>query len=127
MRRVLIAASVSMMLAWAAPAMAQETPTAAVFAQKMQDFVGQSFEGGVTVKAIASEAPNTLVMTVDGPAGWRGIMTPTDISNALIEGFCSAAPQFFTTGVTIRVDSIDGGKLVRGPMVTACPETKPAQ
>jgi hypothetical protein len=102
-----------------APA-AQAKPTAADFAKNMQGAIGQTFEGGITLKNITSEA-NTLVLTVDGPAGWRAQLTPADISTALVGGFCGTAPQFFTTGVSMRVDSLDGGKLLKGPVVNTCP------
>ncbi len=107
-----------------APA-AQAKPTAADFAKNMQGAVGQTFEGGIVLKAIAAEA-NTLVLTVDGPAGWRTQLTPADISTALVGGFCGTAPQFFDTGVSMRVDSLDGGKLAKGPVVTTCPPAAPA-
>lgn len=102
-----------------APA-AQAKPTAADFAKNMQGAIGQTFEGGIILKNITSEA-NTLVLTVDGPAGWRTTLTPADISTALVGGFCGTAPQFFDTGVSMRVDSLDGGKLAKGPLVTTCP------
>lgn len=108
----------------AAPA-AQGKPTAADFAKNMQGAVGQTFEGGIILKSITSET-NTLVLTVDGPAGWRAQLNPTDISTALVGGFCNTAPQFFSTGVSMRVDSLDGGKLLKGPLVTACPPAAPA-
>lgn len=107
-----------------APA-AQAKPTAADFAKNMQGAVGQTFEGGIVLKNITSEA-NTLVLTVDGPAGWRTQLSPADISTALVGGFCSTAPQFFSTGVSMRVDSLDGGKLAKGPTVTTCPPAAPA-
>jgi len=102
-----------------APA-AQAKPTAADFAKNMQGAVGQTFEGGITLKAITAEA-NTLVLTVDGPKGWRTGLTPADISTALVGGFCGTAPQFFDTGVSMRVDSFDDAKLAKGPVVTKCP------
>jgi hypothetical protein len=107
-----------------APA-AQAKPTAADFAKNMQGAVGQTFEGGIVLKAIAAEA-NTLVLTVDGPKGWRAGLTPADISNALVGGFCGTAPQFFETGVSMRVDSFDDAKLAKGPVVTTCPAAAPA-
>lgn len=107
-----------------APA-AQAKPTAADFAKNMQGAVGQTFEGGIVLKAIAAEA-NTLVLTVDGPKGWRAGLSPADISNALVGGFCGTAPQFFETGVSMRVDSFDDTKLAKGPVVTTCPPAAPA-
>lgn len=107
-----------------APA-AQAKPTAADFAKNMQGAVGQTFEGGIVLKAITAEA-NTLVLTVDGPKGWRAGLSPADISNALVGGFCGTAPQFFETGVSMRVDSFDDAKLAKGPVVTTCPAAAPA-
>lgn len=99
----------------------QAKPTAADIAKNMQGAVGQKFEGGITLAAITSEG-NTLVLRVDGPSGWRSALSPAEISSALVGGFCSSAPQFFANGVTMRVDSVDGGqKLIKGPLVTACP------
>jgi hypothetical protein len=120
--------AVALVAAPALPAAAQTTPapapqtkmTAADFAKNMQGAIGQTFEGGIILKNITSEA-NTLVLTVDGPAGWRTGLTPADISTALVGGFCGTAPQFFTTGVAMRVDSLDAGKLIKGPLVTKCP------
>lgn len=110
----------------AAPAPApQAKPTAADFAKNMQGAVGQTFEGGIVLKAITAEA-NTLVLTVDGPKGWRTGLTPADISTALVGGFCGTAPQFFDTGVSMRVDSLDDAKLAKGPVVTTCPPAAPA-
>ena len=68
----------------------------------------------------------TLVLTVDGPKGWRAGLSPADISNALVGGFCGTAPQFFETGVSMRVDSFDDAKLAKGPVVTTCPAAAPA-
>lgn len=107
-----------------APA-AQAKPTAADFAKNMQGAVGQTFEGGIVLKAITAEA-NTLVLTVDGPKGWRAGLSPADISTALVGGFCGTAPQFFETGVSMRVDSFDDAKLAKGPVVTTCPAAAPA-
>lgn len=103
-----------------APAQQQAKPTAADFAKNMQGAVGQTFEGGIVIKAITSEA-NTLVLTVDGPAGWRVALSPEEISTALVGGFCSTAPQFFSSGVTMRVDSLDSDKLLKGPLMAKCP------
>jgi hypothetical protein len=107
----------------AVPAAAQTAPqkmTAADFAKNMQGAVGQEFEGGIKIASITSEA-NTLVFKVDGPAGWRTDLSPADISSALVGGFCSSAPQFFQTGVTMRIDSVEQGNVLKGPLVSSCP------
>ena len=122
----LVAAPALPALAQTAPApAAQAKPTAADFAKNMQGAIGQTFEGGIILKNITSEA-NTLVLLVDGPANWRTGLTSDDISTALVGGFCSTAADFFTTGVTMRVDSLDSGKLIKGPLVNKCPPAPPA-
>lgn len=103
-----------------APTAASQQPTAADFARNMQGAIGQTFEGGITIKDITHEEA-TLVMVVDGPAGWRTGLTPDMVSQALVGGFCTSAPQFFATGVTMRVDSFDSEVLVQGPVVSECP------
>lgn len=121
-RKLLLAAAVSLSTTPVAAAQ-QQPPTAADFAENMQGAIGQTFEGGIVLKNITHEE-NTLVFIVDGPVGWRQGLTPDDISNALIGGFCSTAPAFFTVGVTVRVDSLDNGLALNGPIVTECPIAK---
>jgi|GEM_PF-1279514 len=100
-------------------------PTAADLAANMQGAAGQTFDGGIILKTITAEG-NILVLTMDGPAGWRSEITPEDISTALVGGFCGPAPEFFSMGIPMRIDSIDGGKLLKGPLVTKCPPAAPA-
>ena len=126
LKSFLFAAAVAMS---AAPAAAQQAPPqsqtlAAQYAQGMQSLVGKKFEGDITIQGIAAEA-NTLVIAIDGPKGWRAQLSPAEISGALVEGFCGTAPQFFTNGVTMRIDSLDGGELQKGPLVSSCPPAKP--
>lgn len=115
----------------ALPAAAQQTssasgtqpaakPTAADFAKNMQSVIGQTFEGGITVKSVTAEA-NTLVFVIGGPSGWRAELTEQTISDAMIGGFCKTSPDFFATGVTMRVDSLDDGGILAGPLANACP------
>ncbi len=127
MLKPLIAAAVLIALPGLAPAAsAQAAPqaakalTATDYATNMQSIVGQEFEGGVKIHAVKAEA-NTLVLTVTGPDDWSANLGPDAISGALISGFCSTAPQFFSNGVTMRVDSIDKGELAKGPLVSTCP------
>lgn len=111
---------VTTIAAAAAPGAFAQQPTAADFARNMQGAVGQVLQDGFTLKNITNEE-NTLVLVVDGNAGWREGLTPQDISASLVYGFCESAPNFFTTGVTMRVDSLDAGTLIKGPLVNECP------
>lgn len=107
----------------ATPAMARQSDPvafAATLAAGMQSSVGATFEGGVTIKGVSSEG-STLVILMGGPNGWRGSVTPEDISGALVKGFCESAAAIFDRGVTMRVDSVDAGSTLKGPLVTRCP------
>ena len=109
----------------ALPVHAQETQqsgtTAAQYAQHLQSAVGREFDGGIVVRAVTAEQ-NTLVIAVDGPAGWRKALTPETISAGLVQGFCQEAASFFDSGVTMRVDSLqDGAAPQKGSLVTRCP------
>lgn len=103
-----------------APSFAQ-TLGAADYARALQAIVGQVYEGGVTIRAIRSEG-QTLVIVLDGPSGWRRPYSDTQVSDLFMSGFCTDAPRdFFESGVTIRVDSLDGGRASRrGPLETGC-------
>ncbi|PZQ21294.1 MAG: hypothetical protein DI569_12310 [Sphingopyxis macrogoltabida] len=116
-----------LMLVAAVPAAAQNDPAqasalAAKLAEGLQSSVGQDFGGGLKIHAVVSEA-NMLVFTVIGPDGWRAGITPEMVSDALVGGFCKEMPQFFDMALLMRVDSIDGGSLLKGPRVEACPAT----
>lgn len=94
--------------------------TAAQLASALQDMVGQEFEGGIRLHAVASEG-NTLVITANGPDGWRQGSTRAMLSDALVVGFCSSMPDYFEFGRTMRVDTIDRKVKWKGPLVKACP------
>jgi hypothetical protein len=104
----------------AAPALAQ-APSVADHAAQMQDLVGRRFEAGLTISAIRAERA-TLVVVLDGPAGWRRTLSDVQITRLLLRGFCeSATYDFFTDGKTMRVDSLEGGRrLRRGPVQRSC-------
>ena len=112
----------------AVPAMAQTAtaPTAAQAAQNLQAMVGQKFEGGVMIHAIASEG-NTLVVTVDATEGWGGVRGQA--TELFLGGLCgnpANANAFFQANY-LRVDTLDkGADLQKGAPVNQCP-AKPAQ
>lgn len=95
-------------------------PTAQSLAAAMQPAVGQVAESGFVIKSITAER-EVLVFTMDGPAGWRADLSPQDIATALILGFCGPRPDFFAMGVPVRVDTLDAGKLIKGPVTSRCP------
>jgi hypothetical protein len=109
------------------PAAAQDgtapKATAAQIAAGMQELVGQVDEGGFLVQSVTAEG-NMVILLFTGPDGWREGVDAQQVSDALIRGFCTEAPQFFDGGLSMRVDSIDGKVKLTGPVVTACP--KPA-
>lgn len=95
--------------------------TAGQLAQALQGEVGKDYGGGIKVLGIASEG-NTLIFKMTGPAGWRAGETAESLSDALVSGFCTEAPDFFDRGLTMRVHSIDGESEWRGPLVRSCPK-----
>jgi hypothetical protein len=107
----------------AVPAAAQEVDlNAAQFAGALQGMVGQQFEGGLFIAAISSE-DNILVVTLDGPGGWRGDLPSGDASPLFMTGFCEDSSfNFFSGGKALRVDTLEnGGDRRLGPVVTHCP------
>jgi hypothetical protein len=107
----------------AAPAAAQEVDlNAAQFAGALQGMVGQTFEGGLFIAAIGSE-DNILVVTLDGPSGWRGALPSGDASPLFMTGFCEDRSfNFFSGGKSLRVDTLEDGRDRQiGPVVTHCP------
>lgn len=107
-------------LALAGPANAQALDAAA-YAEALQPIVGQVYEGGVRISAIHAEQ-NILVVVVDGPDGWREGLSERQVSALFMDGFCEdEPPDFFSSGLAIRVDSLDGGQdLRRGPPQLGC-------
>ncbi|WP_144037809.1 hypothetical protein [Sphingopyxis sp. KK2] len=120
----------SIMLALAAlaafaqvPAAAQNA-TAAQIAAGLQEMVGKADADGFVIQSVTAEG-NMVVLLFKGPDGWRDGIDAQQVSDALIRGFCTEAPQFFDVGMSMRVDSIDREAKLTGPVVTACP--KPAE
>lgn len=110
------------LFAFATPAAAwQNNPTeiATAMSNSLQPMVGQTFEGGIMIAAVSSEGP-TLVVRVGGPAGWRTGFTPQTISDAFKPGFCKEAASLFSLGISLRVDSVDSGSILQGPLITSC-------
>ena len=108
-----------------APAFAtQASDLAARMAERLQDLVGKQQDSMFTITAIKAE-DETLVISVDGPTGWREDKSGTDLSGAFVNGFCSKAANMFDSGMKLRVDTSEnsGDKVWKGPTVDHCPAT----
>jgi hypothetical protein len=97
------------------------TLTPAQFAEALQGVVGQRFEGGVTIARVFAEG-RTLVIVLDGPAGWRDAMDAGQVSALFTGSFCEDADfDYFVDGNTLRVDTMVAGAAGRpGPIIRAC-------
>ncbi|HTN15314.1 MAG TPA: hypothetical protein VL094_10965 [Sphingomonadaceae bacterium] len=94
---------------------------AAELVQWIQGLVGSDYGGGVVIKAIRAEG-EIVVIRIDGPENWRGDVTASEISYALLTGLCSTAPTFFDSGIKLRVDTTEiDAKPIPSPVETACP------
>ena len=119
----------TMFLASALAAQAAPEPvgiTPAQFAQAIQGVIGQTYEGGVTITRIYAEA-QTVVIVLDGPAGWRTRMTPGQVSDLFVGSFCEGRDfEYFVNGNLMRVDTSERGAALRpGPIIRACPPPSP--
>lgn len=117
----------TMMISLALAAQAAPEPvgvTPAQFAQAIQGVVGQTFEGGVTISRIYAEG-HTVVIVLDGPAGWRSNASAGDVSTLFVSSFCEGRDfEYFVNGNLMRVDTTEAGNAGRaGPVIGACPPT----
>lgn len=118
----------AMLLILADPAPQPVTMSAAQFAEAIQGVVGQTYEGGVRIARIHAE-DQTLVVTLDGPAGWRQRLSGDNVSRLFIDSFCQDRDfEYFVNGNLMRVDTTEGGSASRpGIVLRACPAAPPAQ
>lgn len=98
--------------------------TAETFAASMQPLIGRDLGEGVTITALRAEG-SILVVTMNGPAGWRQTASHPLLETSFLSGFCEddrPEDSVFVNGLGIRIDTTDGGQdLVRGRVITACP------
>lgn len=108
----------------AAPEPVAVTP--AEFARAIQGVVGQSYEGGVTIARIYAE-DQTVVILLDGPAGWRSAASAGEVSNLFIGSFCENRDfEYFVHGNLMRVDTSEAHVAIRaGPVIRTCPPAAP--
>jgi len=110
--------------AQAAPEPVAVTP--AQFAQAIQGVVGQTYEGGVSIARIYAE-DQTVVIVLDGPAGWRTSASAGEVSGLFVGSFCENRDfEYFVHGNQMRVDTTEHGAATRtGPVIRACPPPTP--
>ena len=101
--------------------------TPAQFAQAIQGVVGQTYEGGVTIRRIYAEG-QTVVIVLDGPPGWRNVGSTAQISDIFMGSFCEDRDfEYFVHGNAMRIDTSEGGGAPRaGPLIHACPHAPDA-
>ena len=96
--------------------------TAADVAGEMQSLVGAK-DGEVSIRSIVAEG-NVLVITIDGPPGWRQSMPSYAITAHIIDRVCETpkASRYFDQGRLLRIDSTDSGAHpVHGAPMNHCP------
>jgi hypothetical protein len=111
-------------LAQAAPEPVSVTP--ARFAEAIQGMVGQTYDGGVAIARIHADGP-VVVITLDGPPGWRSTAAARSVPGLVVAGFCEDRDfEYFVNGNAMRVDTSEsGGALRSGPVIRACPPPAP--
>lgn len=100
--------------------------SAAEYAAGMQSLVGREF-GILRIVAVNNEG-DVLVVTMDGPAGWRTSLSPEQVTEEFVEGFCRPSADnpepgaFFDGTISLRVDTTEDGEGRQiGRAVDGCP------
>jgi len=100
--------------------------TAAQYAAGMQALVGQRF-GMLHISEVRSEG-DVLVVGMDGPAGWRSTLSPEQVTQEFVGGFCRPSDgnpnpaAFFDGRISLRVDTTEAGRDRQiGRAVDRCP------
>ena len=96
--------------------------TAADVAGEMQGLVGDR-HGDVSIKSILAEG-NALVITIDGPPGWRQSVPSYAITAYFVDRVCEnpKSAHYFEHGRVLRIDSTDKGAFpVHGVPMNHCP------
>lgn len=107
----------------ACPDQAAIEPTAANFARGMQPSIGRRFEGGLTFSGARAEG-NRLILTLDGPQGWRGRTGMRDITHSFLSGFCRQQTEwnYFGGGRTLQIEALEAGRDPSlGEVIDRCP------
>lgn len=100
--------------------------TAAQYAAGMQALVGREF-GILRITAVSNEG-HVLVVTMDGPARWRSTLSPEQVTEEFVGGFCRPSEgnpnpaAFFDGTIALRVDTTEEGQDRQiGRAVDSCP------
>ena len=96
--------------------------TAADYASRVQYLVGQGY-GPMHVSSVTAES-NSVVITVDGPPGWRQGMPSYAMTAHFIDGFCQdgKAAGYFAEGRSLRFDTVEEGRYpIHGAALDHCP------
>ena len=96
--------------------------SAADYAARTQSLVGQSY-GPMRIRSVEAEN-NSVVITVDGPSGWRQGMPSYAMTAHFIDGFCHAdkAVGYFAEGRSLRFDTMEEGRYpIHGAPLDHCP------
>ena len=100
----------------------RQPASAAAFARQMQSLVGHK-HGGIEIRSVETEG-DILVITLDGPAGWRQAMPSYAMTAYFVDRICEdpKAAHYFEDGRKLRLDSTDAGAYrVRGAPLDHCP------
>ena len=97
--------------------------TTEALASAMQPTVGRDMDG-VAVVSIRAEG-ETVVIVMDGVAGWREGTTTEMLNGAFLSNFCDLRTgnnPYFNGTQAVRIDTREAGRgLIRGNPITTCP------
>jgi hypothetical protein len=97
---------------------------AAYFARRLHYLVGQKY-GPMAVKSVDASG-SALVITLDGPSGWRRGTPSYAMTARFMDGFChdKVARDYFTEGRQLQLDSQEAGtSTIHGAPTDHCPRT----
>jgi hypothetical protein len=96
--------------------------SAADYAARTQNLVGQGY-GPMRIRSVEAEN-NSVVITVDGPSGWRQNMPSYAMTAHFIDGFCrdGKAAGYFAEGRSLRFDTLEQSRYpIHGAPLDHCP------
>ena len=121
-KRLLMGFALLFSLVQASQAIASEaSDLASRLATSVQAMVGQVQSNGLTIAAIRAE-DETLVVEIDGPAGWRSSRDSKALTDQFLGGFCKYGAFIFERGMKLRVDTTEAaGDKLTGSINDHCP------
>jgi hypothetical protein len=97
-------------------------------AEMLRPMVGRDLGDGTRITSVRTEG-QTLVIVMDGRAGWRAGLDQETIARLLLQDACSRPGGFalFDGTRTLRVDTTEGGgNPVQGQTISRCPSAAAA-